>query len=91
MTVTIRDLKNRLSEYLRRVQAGEPVIVTDHGRPIARVVPLEPADLTPEQRLERMAEAGEVTPPRGAGRMEWTRPTRIRGRPLSSTLLEDRE
>jgi prevent-host-death family protein len=37
MDVPVRDLKNRLSEYLRRVQAGEDIVVTSHGRPVARL------------------------------------------------------
>jgi prevent-host-death family protein len=38
-TVGVRELKNRLSEYLRLVRAGERVIVTDRGRPIAELRP----------------------------------------------------
>jgi prevent-host-death family protein len=41
MTTTgIADLKARLSEYLARVKAGDEVLVTDRGTPIARIVPL---------------------------------------------------
>jgi hypothetical protein len=31
-TVAIRELKNRLSEYLRKVKAGERVVITERGR-----------------------------------------------------------
>lgn len=89
MTVSIRELKNRLSEYLRRVQAGEQLVVTDHGRPVATIQAVRGDELTVEQRLTLMASAGEITEPRGAG-LKWTRPTVIRGRPLSRSLLEDR-
>ena len=37
MDVSVRDLKNHLSEYLRRVQAGEDIRVTSRGRVIARL------------------------------------------------------
>jgi len=37
--VGIRELKNRLSEYLRQVQQGERVLVTDRGRVIAELRP----------------------------------------------------
>lgn len=90
MTVSVRDLKSRLSEFLRRVQAGEHIVVTDRGRPVARVEPIEPDQLTPEQRLALMAEAGEITQPKKRGRIKPTKPTRIRGRSVSATLLEDR-
>ena len=36
----VADLKARLSEYLARVKSGEEVLVTDRGRPIARLVPV---------------------------------------------------
>lgn len=49
MEVGIRELKNRLSAYLDRVQAGEEFIVTDHGTPIARLGTLAP-------QIDRMAE-----------------------------------
>lgn len=35
----IRELKNHLSRYLRRVRAGEPIAVTEHGRVIAELRP----------------------------------------------------
>jgi prevent-host-death family protein len=36
-TVGVRELKNRLSEYLRQVQAGESVLVTDRGEVVAEL------------------------------------------------------
>ncbi len=38
-TVGIRELKNRLSAYIRKVEAGDVVIVTDRGRVVAELVP----------------------------------------------------
>ena len=40
--VGIADLKNNLSRHLRAVEAGEVLEVTDHERPVARLVPIEP-------------------------------------------------
>ena len=56
-TVGIRELKNRLSEYLRRVRAGETVIITERGKPVGQIMPIQ-ADLT--SRLKKMVEAGVV-------------------------------
>lgn len=36
--VGVRELKNRLSEYLRDVSAGETILITDHGHPIAELI-----------------------------------------------------
>jgi prevent-host-death family protein len=38
MSIGVRELKSNLSEYLRRAARGEEVIVTDHNRPIARLI-----------------------------------------------------
>ncbi len=57
--VSIRELKNRLSHYLRLTKAGQTVEVTERGRPIGRIVPL----VTPlEERLEAMARLGLLSP-----------------------------
>ncbi|MBX9811048.1 MAG: type II toxin-antitoxin system prevent-host-death family antitoxin [Burkholderiales bacterium] len=39
MEISVRELKSRLSEYLRKVVAGEEVVVTSHGKAVARLVP----------------------------------------------------
>lgn len=57
LTVGIRDLKAQLSEYLRQVKAGETVVITEHGRPIGRIVP-EPESL--EERIQRLVDSGEL-------------------------------
>ena len=38
-TVGIRELKNRLSAYIRRAEAGDVILVTDRGRVVAELVP----------------------------------------------------
>ena len=39
--VGVADLKNNLSRHLRLVEAGEVLEITDHDRPVARLVPIE--------------------------------------------------
>jgi prevent-host-death family protein len=57
----IAELKALLSETLARVKAGEEVTVTEHGRPIARIMPLSRANpLTATRELVRV---GLVKPP----------------------------
>jgi prevent-host-death family protein len=43
--VGVRELRQQASAVLRRVAAGEVIEVTDHGHPIARIVPLRPGVL----------------------------------------------
>ena len=53
--VGIRELKNGLSGYIDRVRDGEEVIVTDRGRPVARLVPVRPQRPFPDLRAVRLA------------------------------------
>jgi prevent-host-death family protein len=57
--VAVRDLKTHLSAYLRRVKAGERVIVTDHGEPCAVIQPFPPVD--PEAQVRILANNPNVT------------------------------
>lgn len=50
--VPIRDLKDRLSEYLRLVSEGEEIVITLHKRPIAKLMPMGEA---PEGEAELIA------------------------------------
>ena len=55
--VGVRDLKSRLSEYLRQVKQGKSIIITDHGHPVGR---LSPVEQPLEERLKAMQDAGMV-------------------------------
>ncbi|MEX2554921.1 MAG: type II toxin-antitoxin system prevent-host-death family antitoxin [Actinomycetota bacterium] len=59
-SVGVRELRQRASELLRRVEAGETFEVTDRGRPVAVLGPVR--DRRP---LERLRETGEIEPARG--------------------------
>ncbi|MBN9620981.1 MAG: type II toxin-antitoxin system prevent-host-death family antitoxin, partial [Actinobacteria bacterium] len=41
MQIGVRELRDGLSKHLAEVRAGHTVTVTDHGRPIARIVPVD--------------------------------------------------
>lgn len=57
MNIGIRDLRNGLSQYLDIVRLGRSLTVTDRGRPVARIVPVD--SLT---TLEKLTDEGRVTP-----------------------------
>jgi len=64
----VRELKNRLSEYLRLVAQGETVLVTDHGRVVAKMAPppvFAPPVASEDEALRRLAAAGKVRLPGG--------------------------
>ena len=66
---SVSQLKTSLSTYLRHVKTGEEVVITEHGRPIARLLPLASAAPVPEhvRNLEARgsAQARTKTPARG--------------------------
>ncbi len=73
----VRDAKARLSELLRDVQRGGEWLITERGKPIARLVPfVEPASL--EGRLQRLVDAGVLEPP---ATEHWRVPKPIRLKP----------
>jgi prevent-host-death family protein len=59
--VGVRELRQRASELLRRVAAGETIEITDRGRPVAILAPLPDAG-----PLARLRAAGEITPATGS-------------------------
>jgi prevent-host-death family protein len=60
-----RELRANLAAALRQAAAGELVVVTVDGRPVAQLGPLEPAGAA---TLEVLAASGLVEPPRRADR-----------------------
>ena len=61
----VSELKALLSSYLARVKAGEEVIVTERGTPVARLVPISPAGDAERERMSRLERQGLVTIGRG--------------------------
>jgi prevent-host-death family protein len=86
-TVGVRELKNSLSEQLRRVKGGEVIIVTEHGKPVAELSAVREAP----DWARAMAARGELI----LGRGEKPKGThvRLRGKGLSAseTVLRMRD
>ena len=90
LTVGLKTLKNKLSEYVRLAAAGETVVITDRGRTVAEIGPPHPK---PEPWRERGIREGWVRPAvRGP---DWPpKPTPIEGytfEQLLADLDEDRK
>lgn len=85
-----REFKNRQGYYLRRVRRGETLLVTDRGKPVARVVPANDWDaLSVEEKLDDLARQGHIRRGKG-GPFPPFKPLRFRGKPLSEMIIEDR-
>jgi prevent-host-death family protein len=88
MRVGIRQLKNNLSEYMRRVKAGETIIVTEHGKTIGQIGPVKP---TLEERLQGMVAAGQAEWNGQKLKSYQSRAVNKSDRQLSDLVVEDRE
>lgn len=55
----VHEAKAKLSEILRKVRGGRGVVISDRGRDVARVVPIDPPKEL-RQRLARLAEEGAL-------------------------------
>jgi prevent-host-death family protein len=88
MTVGIRELKARLSSYLKDVKAGSTLVITERGKPIGRIVPIKPSV---EAQMQELLQTGLVA---WSGRKLTTvEPVvKLRGqKTIAELLLEDRE
>ena len=92
-TASVAELKARLSEYLAAARRGEDVIVTDRGRPVARLSALADESRL-DARLSELVRTGLMRPPRQAlARAFWEarRPADPAARALDALLGEREE
>ena len=88
----VAELKASLSQYLARVKVGEEVVVTDRGKPIAKIVPIPGSQNEEERRLRLMEAQGLIRI--GSGRLlkrfwKSPRPEDPKGK-IREALLEER-
>lgn len=92
-TAAVSELKASISEYLSKVKAGEEVLVTDRGKPVAKLIPLDRSETDVPTHLLMLEKAGLVRIGSGkikAGFWEMPRPKDEKGLALKA-LLEERE
>ncbi len=92
-TVSVAELKARLSEFLAAARRGEEVIVTDRGKPVARLTGLVGAEHLSD-RLERAIREGLIRPPSAKLPAEFftrSRPRDPEGRSLRLVRAEREE
>jgi prevent-host-death family protein len=91
-TTAISELKARLSEYLDQVKAGSEVLITDRGKPVAKIVPVSGRD-RPRQALSKMEKKGVIK--LGTGKLPRNFWTAERGEDAEGlvlrALIEERE
>lgn len=89
-TVSVTELKARLSAFLDIIRRGDEVLVTDRGRPIARLAPVTGAR-SAEGRREELLRTGRLRSPRAKLPKDFwdrKRPDDPKGRGLAALLSE---
>jgi prevent-host-death family protein len=83
MEVGIRDFRSQLSRWIEVVKGGSDVLITDRGRPVARLIPA-----TSSRPLDRLIALGLVQPP-SAPRRPIDRQRRVPVKGSVSELVAD--
>ena len=81
-TVGVGELRQNLSKFLRRVERGERLVVTDRNRPVAELTPLREGQST----LDRLVAEGRVRPARKPFDFK---PIKLKGSYTASDALRD--
>jgi prevent-host-death family protein len=92
MRMGLREANQQFSKAIKAVKQGKEVILTERGKPIAVIKPLEPKE-DQEAMIRRLEAEGILRPAAKRGPMptpSW-KPIRIKGKPMSQTISEERE
>jgi prevent-host-death family protein len=88
-SVGVRELRQNASVLLRRVKAGEVIEITEHGKPVAKLVAIEPSKY--EEYLEKKLELLIIPAKEPLGIFKLEDILDAPGRPLSEILQENRD
>ena len=92
MRMGLREANHQFSKVIKAVKAGKEVVLTERGKPIAVIKSLE-AKEDQEAIIRRLEAEGILRPALKRGPMPaptW-KPVRIKGKPLSQTISEERD
>jgi prevent-host-death family protein len=89
-TAGIKELKNRLSSYLTLVKKGEEVLITDRGKPIARIISEDTQKTSLRRALQPLIMEGLVNLPADRIDRDISIPVELPGKQVSEMVSEDR-
>lgn len=94
MQVGVRELKAHLSEYIAKAREGEPVVITDRGKPVVRLEPvrLRPGHEKLPAKMRALIESGQMIdkgPPKG--KLPKPLPPLKGDKTLSDLIIEERD
>jgi prevent-host-death family protein len=92
-TVGIRELKNKLTYYLKLTKEGSKIIVTDRGSPVAIIQSIDRMrnKMGVEERLASLARKGMLRLPLKKGKLPPFKSVKAPGKPASEIIIEERK
>jgi prevent-host-death family protein len=84
VSVGVKELKAKLSSFLDRVYEGENVIITEHGREVAIIIPISKE----RKAIWSLVHSGKAH--WAGGKPKGVAGVKVKGKSLSETILEER-
>ncbi len=89
--IGVRDAKIHLSKLLEDVQRGKEIIITNHDKPVAKMVPVSHESLSLHERIKKLERQGWIEPPAAAKKRPLPPPLPLAKETARRFLQEDRE
>ncbi len=86
----IKDVKNNLSRFLVQVKAGEEILITERGIPVARILKEDYGDKSIRSALGRLVQRGLIALPSRSIRKDRIQAVEAPGKRVSEIVIEDR-
>jgi prevent-host-death family protein len=86
----IKEVKNNLSRLLAKVKAGEEILITERGRPVARIMKENKGDKSIRAALAPLIQKGLIALPSRSILKDLHAPLKVSGKPISKMVVEDR-
>ncbi len=86
----VKEVKNNLSRFLSRVKTGDEVLITERGKPIARIIKENSKRMDIREELRPLIDSGSVVLPSNRLKKEKLRSYTVPGKAASEMVIEDR-
>jgi prevent-host-death family protein len=90
ISIGIREAKIKLSKLLKSVQTGSEILITDRGRPVGKIVPVEAESLPLDQRIQELERQGWIEPQKKKKPRELHPPIPFHGELAQKYLKQER-
>ncbi len=90
ISMGIREAKIKLSKLLKSVQKGREILITDRGRPVGKIIPVEPETLPLAERIQELERQGWIEPQKKKRPRELHPPIQLPGELAQKYLKQER-